>query len=342
MAVLGATGAVGQRLVGLLAGHPWFEIAALFASEQRDGLPYGDAAHWLLPDPPPPGVLRMPVQKPCPEGLEADLVFSALETGAASTLEPLFRDAGFTVVSNASAFRDDPEVPLVIPEVNAGHLALADRQRKRHGGCIVTNPNCSTIGLCLSLEPLRRAFGLRRVLVTTLQALSGAGHPGVPSLDALDNVLPSIAGEVEKLEREPLKIFGRLGASGVEPGDLTVGAQCNRVPVRDGHLLSVSVETERPATPGEAEAAFAAYESPLASRGLPSAPLRPVVLTGGAMRPQPALDREASGGMAVTVGQLRRCPVLGLRYVALVHNTLRGAAGGTLLIGELLAGRGGG
>ena len=340
VALLGATGMVGQRFVQLLEGHPWFELAALVASDRSAGKPYGEAARWLLPGGVPKRAAGMPVRPLDPGGIEADFAFSALDAATASEAEPAFRAAGFTVISNASALRMDPQVPLVIPEVNADHLALLAPQRARYGGAVAANPNCSTIGLCLSLEPLRRAFGLRRVLVTTLQALSGAGHPGVASLEALDNVIPEIAGEEAKLRAEPAKIFGQIEGGSVRPAGLPLGAQCNRVPVRDGHLLSVSVELERPAGMEEVRRAFMGYRSPLAGRGLPSAPERPVVLEEGFARPQPLLDRDRSGGMAVTVGRLQPCPILGLRYAALVHNTIRGAAGGTLLIAEVMKAQG--
>ncbi|MGC8724236.1 MAG: aspartate-semialdehyde dehydrogenase [Acidobacteriota bacterium] len=340
VALLGATGMVGQRFVQLLEDHPWFELAALVASDRSAGKPYGEAARWLLPGGVPERAAAMPVRPLAPGGIEADFAFSALDAATASEAEPAFRATGFTVISNASALRLEPEVPLVIPEVNADHLALLAPQRARYGGAVAANPNCSTIGLCLSLEPLRRAFGLRRVLVTTLQALSGAGHPGVASLEALDNVLPEIAGEEAKLREEPAKIFGELERPWIRPAGVTVSAQCNRVPVRDGHLLSVSVELANPASPEEARQAFLAYASPLAGLGLPSAPERPVALEEGFARPQPLLDRDRSGGMAVTVGRLQPCPILGLRYTALVHNTIRGAAGGTLLIAELMKAQG--
>ena len=340
VAVLGATGAVGQRFVHLLGGHPWFELSALAASGRSAGRTYGEAVNWMLPGEVPSGAAGLTVVPAEPGRIEADVVFSALDAGVAQEAEPAFRRAGFTVVSNAGAHRRDADVPLVVPEVNAGHLALVEAQRKTHGGAIVTNPNCATIGLCLCLEPLRRAFGVRRVQVTTLQALSGAGHPGVPSMDALDNVLPEISGEEEKLENEPRKIFGGLEGENIMPADLTVSAQCNRVPVRDGHLLSVSVELGQKVTPADAAEILEAYRSPLAGPSLPTAPEKPVILCREAARPQPARDRDAAGGMAVTVGRLRACPVLGLRYVALVHNTIRGAAGGTILIAELMASQG--
>jgi aspartate-semialdehyde dehydrogenase len=280
---------------------------------------------------PPPDLPLLPA---CPGEFEADVVFSALETAAAAETEPLFREAGLPVVTNASALRMDPEVPLVIPEINAAHLHLADLQRRRFGGFVAANPNCSTIGLCLALEPIRRAFGLRRASVTTLQAASGAGYPGVPSLDLVDNVLPFIRGEEEKLETEPQKIWGSRRAS------LDLRARCNRVPVRDGHLLCVEVETRRALSEESAREAFARWRSPLSDLGLPSAPERPVLLRSEEDRPQPLFDRDAAAGMAVTVGRLRPRPPRGLAFTALVHNTMRGAAGGTLLLAELLAATG--
>ncbi|MDZ7372921.1 MAG: aspartate-semialdehyde dehydrogenase [candidate division KSB1 bacterium] len=340
VAVLGATGAVGQRFVQLLATHPWFSVAAVTGSERSAGKRYGEAVRWLLPGPPPEAIAKLTVLPTTPEVVEPSLAFSALDAAAAEEVEAAFRAAGKTVVSNAKSHRWDPDVPLVVPEINGDHLALVQTQRPRYGGAIVTNPNCTTIGLCLALEPLRLRFGLRRVLVTSLQALSGAGYPGVASLDILDNVLPEIAGEEEKVENEPRKIFGRLTDGTVEPSSLSISAQCNRVASRDGHLLSVSVELGSRATLEDVRRAYMEYTSPLADLALPSAPARPVLFTEEFARPQPLLDRDAAGGMAVTVGRLKRCAVLEYRFVALVHNTIRGAAGGTILIAELMRARG--
>jgi len=340
VAVLGATGAVGQRFVQLLANHPWFELAEVAASDRSAGKPYGEATRWLLSGGAPREVAGRMVLPAEPSAVRSGLVFSALGSDVAGETEEAFRAAGRTVVSNAANFRTHEEVPLVIPEVNPEHLALVPPQRGRYGGAIVTNPNCSTIGLCLALDPLRRAFGLKRVQVTTLQALSGAGYPGVSSMDILGNVLPEIAGEEEKLGREPAKIFGTLANASVEPAKLVVSAQCNRVAVRDGHLLSISVELSRPVGVAEAAEVFLAFRSPLLDLGLPSAPEKPVSLNREFARPQPVLDGDAGGGMTVTVGRLAPCPVLGLRFVALAHNTIRGAAGNTILIAELMAERG--
>jgi aspartate-semialdehyde dehydrogenase len=331
---------VGQRLVAMLAHHPFFDLRWLAASDRSVGRPYREAVHWLLPSELPASASELEVLPADPDTVVAELVFSALDAAVACETEASFRAAGAIVVSNASSFRQDPEVPLVIPEINADHLALVTGQRRRHGGAIATNPNCSTIGLCLSLEPLRRAFGISEVIVTTLQAASGAGYPGVASLDLVDNVLPEIAGEEAKLLCEAPKIFGRLVDDRIEALPLTLSAQCNRVPVRDGHLMSVSVRLRHSASLDTVGEAIAAYTSPLADLGLPSAPPRPVVLERAPVRPQPVLDRDRGFGMTVTVGRVQRCPVLGLRYVALVHNTVRGAAGGTLLIAELLAAEG--
>ncbi len=340
IAVLGATGVVGQRLVRRLDGHPWFELVAVAASPRSVGRPYGQAVHWLLPGAPPSAAAKLPLCAAEPTAVGADLVLSALDGGTAAQVEPAFRAAGHTVISNASALRMEPDVPLVVPEVNPEHLELMTTQRRRWGGAVVTNPNCSTIGLVLALAPLAQSFGVESVVVTTLQALSGAGHPGVPALDALGNVQPLIAGEEDKLVHEPAKILGTLAGDAVTPHPLGVSAQCNRVPVRDGHLLSLSVRLSRSATLAEARHAFGSFVPPIADLHLPSAPVRPVALAPTADRPQPLLDIDAGVGMTVTIGRLERCAVQDLRLVALVHNTERGAAGGTLLLAELVAARG--
>ena len=267
---------------------------------------------------------------------DCDVVFSALGSSTARELEPELAGRGLMVVSNASALRMHPEVPLLIPEVNPGHLEMLDHQTFGAGG-IVTNPNCATVGLVLSLKPLADAFGIDAVQVTTLQAISGAGHPGVASLDILGNALPLIPGEEEKLETEPQKILGSTDTGTFIPAVFSVSAQTNRVPVVDGHLVSVSVKLGRPATPDEARAAIEGFRSPVADLELPSAPARPVVVADEGPRPQPKLDVDRGRGMTVTIGRLRSCPVFDLRYVALVHNTERGAAGAAVLNAELLA-----
>jgi len=315
--ILGATGAVGQKLVALLARHPWLEVTAVTASQRSTGRSYGEVVHWLEATPPPTEVAALPVTAAEPP-LECDLVFSALDADAAREIEPAFAAAGYPVFSNASAHRMRPDVPLLVPEVNADHLRLVERQ-PYGDGFIVTNPNCSTVGLVLALKPLADAFGLDAVQVTTMQAASGAGYPGVPALDILGNVLPHIAGEETKLESEPRKIFGALAAEGVAEHPMAVSAQANRVPVLDGHLLSVSVRFSHPAD----------------LDGVPSAPPRPLSLLAAPEVPQPRRHATLGDGMLVHVGCVRVCPVLGVRFVALVHNTIRGAAGAAILNAEL-------
>ena len=337
-AILGATGTVGQRLVRRLHDHPWFRLTTVAASARSAGRAYGDSTHWLLPTPLPERVARMEV---CEVGEvdDCDVVFSALGSATARELEPELAGRGFTVVSNASALRMHPEVPLLIPEVNPDHLDMLDHQSFGPGG-VVTNPNCATVGLVLGLKPLADSFGIEAVQVTTLQAISGAGHPGVPSLDILGNVLPLIPGEEEKLETEPQKILGAVGGGAFTPAAFPVSAQTNRVPVVDGHLVSVSVKLSRPASPKDAAQAFADFVSPVADLDLPSAPSRPVVVAEDGQRPQPKLDLDRGQGMTVTVGRIRTCPVFDLRFVALVHNTERGAAGAAVLNAELMAATG--
>ncbi len=339
--ILGATGLVGQHLVARLAAHPWFELRAVGASEARRGQTYGQAVSWQLDGAPPPAAARLALA-PCEPGAFEDcqIVFSALAREVALEVEPAFAAAGFAVVSNSAALRDDPDVPLLVPEVNGAHLALLERQRPRWPGCVVTNPNCSTVGLVLSLAPLAARFGVRRAFVATMQAVSGAGLGGPSALELLDNVLPWIPGEEEKIERETRKILGTLGAGGVEPASLELAAHCHRVPVRDGHLEAVSVELDRPASPEEALEAWRAYIPPESVRRLPSAPERTLQVRLEPDRPQPRRDRDSGGGMTVVIGRVRSCPLFTLRYVLLVHNTIRGAAGAALLNAELLAASG--
>ncbi len=337
--ILGATGAVGQRFVQLLQGNPWFEITSLAASERSVGMPYGQACTWRLPGDCPSSVRELVVQ-PCEPGLDCELVFSALPAGPAHAIEERMAAAGYAVFSNASAHRMDADVPLLIPEVNPDHLRLIPIQRLRRGwerGFIVTDPNCSTVGLTLALKPLHDAFGLQRVLVTTMQALSGAGYPGVPALDSLDNFIPHIGGEEQKLATEPLKILGALSEErgAIEPVTIAISPACNRVATRDGHLETVSVEFEREAEPEEVVAALRAFRSVPHRLGCPSA-VEPVLIVRDEVdRPQTYLDRDAGRGMAVTVGRVRRCEVLHVKFVVLSHNTIRGAAGGAILNAEL-------
>jgi aspartate-semialdehyde dehydrogenase len=337
VAILGATGAVGQRFVSLLDGHPWFRVAALAASERSAGRRYSEAVRWFLPEAMPEWARDMVVE-PCRPGMDARLAFSGLDASVAGPIEEDFAGAGCAVVSNSRNHRMDPEVPLLIPEVNADHLELVETQKRKRqgGGFIVTNPNCSTVGLALSVAPLHRAFGVQRLVVATLQAISGAGYPGVASLDILDNIIPFIGGEEDKMESETLKILGSPG----RPASFGISAHCHRVQVSDGHTLSVSVETSKRATPEEATQVLSEFRSPLASLGLPSLPEKPIEVREEDDRPQPKLDRMAGRGMTVSVGRVRSCPVLGLKYVALVHNTIRGAAGAAILNAEILKAKG--
>lgn len=340
--ILGATGMVGQRLVQRVSGHPWFEIEALTASDRSAGRPYGEATRWSLSADPPPAVAAQTVLPSRVDVLGGcDLVLSGLDADVAREIEVECARAGLAVVSNSGAHRQGSDVPLLVPEVNAAHLALLDLQHGRIGpGFIVTNPNCSVTGLALALAPLHRAFGVRRAVVATLQAVSGAGLDGPRALAIVDNVIPFIAGEEEKIERELGKILGGAGPGGAMPAPIAVSAHCHRVATIDGHLEAVSVELARAASPEEAAAVLGAFEGDVQDLALPSAPPFPIVVRREPDRPQPRLDREAGGGMAVVVGRIRSCPVLSLRLVVLSHNTVRGAAGGTLLNAELLAARG--
>jgi len=342
--ILGATGAVGQRFVQLLAGHPWFHITALAASERSAGRPYEEACQWRLASDCPKEVRDLVVQ-PCEPRLDCRIVFSALPAGEAQETELRFAEAGYGVFSNASAHRMDPDVPLLIPEVNGDHLGMLAHQRsQRHWGqgFIVTNPNCSTVGLTLAIKPLYDAFGLRKVMVTTLQAVSGAGYPGVPSLDMIDNVVPHIPGEEEKMATEPLKILGSLDtATGtIRPAALAISPTCTRVPVRDGHLETVSVELGRKATLDQVLSALVSFQSRPYALGCPSATHPVIVYRPEVDRPQPIFDRDAGAGMAVTVGRLRRCEILDYKMVVLSHNTIRGAAGGSILNAEMMMAEG--
>jgi aspartate-semialdehyde dehydrogenase len=340
-AVLGATGAVGQRFVQLLDAHPWFELAAVAASERSAGKCYREACAWKL-DTPMPAVARDLVVQPAEPGLEADVVFSALDAAVAGPVEEAFAAAGYAVLSNSRNHRMDADVPLLVPEVNPGHTALIPPQRRNRGwrGFIATNPNCSTATLVLALAPLERRFGLRAVAVTTLQAVSGAGYPGLPSLDILGNVVPFIAGEEEKIEGETKKILGTLAGATVTPHPLAVSAQTTRVPVVDGHTAAVFVTLGANPGPDEVCEAFRSFRGVPQERGLPSAPEHPTVLAAGEDRPQPRLDIGVERGMASIVGRVRRCGVMGYKFVVLGHNTIRGAAGAALLNAELLQSEG--
>ncbi len=335
--ILGATGTVGQKFVRLLADHPWFEIAALAASSGSAGRRYGEVVRWREPVELSPRLAELTIRE-CAPPLSGAIAFSALDAEVAGPIEQAFARAGAFVISNTRTHRMEPDVPLLIPEANADHLVLIDRQRTARGwsGAILANPNCSTAALALALAPLHQAFGVEKVFVSTMQAVSGAGYPGVPSLDVLGNVIPHIGGEEEKIECESRKILGTLGSAGVEPASFAVSAHTNRVAVVDGHLEAVSVGFRRRVSPEDAVAALREFRGSPCVAGLPSSPNPPVEVDQRADRPQPRLDLERGRGMAVTVGRIRPCPILDLRMVVLGHNTIRGAAGQAVQIAELL------
>jgi aspartate-semialdehyde dehydrogenase len=339
--ILGATGMVGQRFIQLLENHPWFEITWLAASDRSCGKKYAEAARWRLDTPLPERIASMTVSPAEPEGAPR-IIFAALDADIAREMEPKFAAAGCAVVSNSSAFRMAPNVPLVIPEVNADHLHLIEEQpwRKESGGYMVTNPNCSAIGLVLALKPIEERFGIEQIFVTTMQAISGAGYPGVPSMDILGNVIPFIKNEEEKMEAETLKLLGRLSGHSVAPLPARMSAHCNRVAVEDGHTENVSLKLGnklgRPVTREDLLAAWAEFH-PLAGQNLPMAPEQPIEWAPQDDRPQPRLDRNRGRGMGVTVGRLRPCGLLDWKFTVLSHNTVRGAAGAAILNAELLA-----
>jgi aspartate-semialdehyde dehydrogenase len=335
--ILGATGAVGQRFLSRLAGHPDFEVAALAASERSAGRRYGDVSSWRLAEPPPPG-LADTILRPAEPDLPCRIVFSALDADSAREIEPRFAKAGYLVFSNASAHRMDEDVPLLVPEVNADHVGLLPLQRARRGwdGGILTNPNCSATQLVLALAPLQRAFGLEKVMVTTLQSVSGAGYPGVASLDALGNVLPDIPGEAAKIEAESARILGRLVGGRIEPAAVAISAQTYRVPVETGHTESVSVALAREATAREIREAWNAFRGGPGIEGLPSSPGRPLAYVDEPHAPQPRRHAERDGGMVTWIGGLAPCSVLDWKFTVVGNNTVRGAAGGSLLNAELV------
>jgi aspartate-semialdehyde dehydrogenase len=337
VAVLAATGAVGQRFVQLLANHPWFEVTAVTGSDRTAGGSYGDGVNWVLPGDVPEEVASLTVQ-PSEPNLDVPVVFSALPTAEARELEPVFAAAGYAVVTNASAFRMADDVPLLIPELNPDHTGLICRQQKARNwsGFIVASPNCSTTSIVLPMKVLQDEFGLQAGVITTMQAISGAGYPGVPSMAIMDNVIPHIGGEDEKLENEPRKLLGRVVDEELIMADLQLSAQANRVPVMDGHLASVSVKLGEPATPQQAVEALKSWQPPEICSELPSSPERLIIYRDEDDRPQPRLDRDSEEGLAWTVGKVRRCNVLDLRFMSITHNTLRGAASGSILNAELL------
>lgn len=344
--ILGATGAVGQRFIQLLAHHPWFNITWLAASDRSAGKTYAEACQWRLDTPLPAHIAEMVLQPNQPELAAGELpriIFSSIDSHIAKELEPKFAAAGCAVISNSSAFRMGADVPLVVPEVNADHFDVLETQpsRKASGGFLVTNPNCCAIGLVLPLKPLEERFGIEKLFVTTMQAVSGAGYPGVASLDILGNVIPYIKNEEEKLQEEVGKLLGATDGRSFQPLSAPVSAHCNRVPVIDGHTECVSIKLRKPATYEQILAAWQEFQ-PLSGKGheglhLPSAPLHPVEYIGEHTRPQPRLDLMRGNGMATTVGRLRPCSLFDWKFTLLSHNTIRGAAGAAILNAEILA-----
>ena len=344
VAILGATGAVGQRFIQLLQGHPWFQIEVLAASERSAGKKYKDACNWVMESNLPKEIAEMPVANADVESVEkagnVDLVFSSLPGDLAGPVESEFA-ALYPVFSKASAHRMEKDVPLLIPEINPDHADLIKIQQKARGwkGFITTDPNCSTIQLAITLKPLMQ-FGLRNVIVTTMQALSGAGYPGVSSLDIIDNVVPYISKEEEKMEAEALKILGNFDGKVVKNADFKLSASCNRVNVKDGHLESVFIKLEEDPSIEEIEAAFAKFKGEPQKLKLPSAPEQPIVVRKEQNRPQPRFDRDTGCGMSVVVGRIRKDPIMTFKYICLGHNTVRGGAGAGILSAELLVAKG--
>jgi aspartate-semialdehyde dehydrogenase len=338
-AILGATGLVGQRFVQLLSDHAWFEIAALTGSERSSGTEYGKAVSWRMETPLKHSIAELTIQPSEPKDVDADVVFSALPAEQAASIEEDFAKAGYAVVSNASSHRMDADVPLMNPEANFPHLSLIDEQRRNRkwDGALVTNPNCTTAVLTIPLKPISDTFGLRNVVMSSMQATSGAGYPGVASLDIIDNVIPYINSEEEKVQRETCKILGKPGHS----ADFKVSASCHRVAVLDGHTEAVFLQTEKPASPEEVAECMARFIAEPQKLKLPTAPERPLVLRQEKDRPQPRYDRDEGHGMSVVVGRVRTDPVFnGVKFVALGHNTIRGAAGCAILIAESMKSQG--
>jgi aspartate-semialdehyde dehydrogenase len=337
--VLGATGTVGQQIIHRLRAHPWFRVTALAASDRSAGKRYSEIVRWRISQPIPTEVAALTVQ-PLDANLDCDFCLSALDSSVAGPAELEFARAGYPVISNSSNHRMDADVPLLVPEVNPEHCALVAVQRKNRSytsGFIATNPNCSAAGLVVALKPIHDAFGIEALSVVTMQALSGAGYPGVASLDATDNVIPYISGEEEKLESEPRKILGRLQDETITPADLRISAQCHRVPVIDGHMEAVSLKLRKKVSPADLAITLREFRGEPQRLRLPSAPAQPIEVREEPDRPQTRLDRDAGDGMAVVVGRIRACHILDIRLVLLSHNLGRGAAGAAILNAELLA-----
>ena len=341
VAVLGATGAVGQTFIRLLENHPWFELTIVAASERSAGKRYADAAKWIEGQ--VPAAIAAMTVVPCdPALVDVPIVFSALDSGVAGEIEGAFAAAGRFVLSNAKNYRMEPDVPLVIPEVNAPHLAMLEIQRRNRNwkGGIVTNANCAATTIAVALAPLHQAFGVEKVFATTMQAVSGAGYPGVPSLDILGNVIPYIGEEEPKVERELNKMLGRLDAGRITPAPFAVSAHTNRVATENGHVACLSIGFSKRVTPEEATEVLRSWRGCADALGLPSSPERALVVSDLPDRPQPRRDANAGGGMTVTVGRVRKDPILDIKLVALAHNTIRGAAGGSVLNAEVLVSQG--
>ncbi|HET6596863.1 MAG TPA: aspartate-semialdehyde dehydrogenase [Anaerolineales bacterium] len=344
VAVLGATGSVGQRFISLLDNHPWFKVVALAASDRSVGQKYSQATRWVLENPMPAYAWDMVVVPAATDYIDAKIVFSALHTEVANEVEPQFAQAGAAVCSNASSYRRSEDVPLLLPEINADHIQLVKHQRASRGwsGCIITNPNCTSTGLTIALKVLDNAFGVEQVIAVSLQALSGAGYPGVSSLDIMDNIIPNVAngGEEEKVEWEPRKMLGKLNKNKIELADIVFSAHTNRVAVIDGHTVCASVKLNEAVEPEAAIQALRDFTAHPSARDLPSSP-RPVIeVREESDRPQPRLDRLAGKGMTTVVGRVRRDPILNLKFVVLSHNTVRGAAGASIYNAELLVNEG--
>lgn len=336
--ILGATGMVGQRFVELLSSHPWFKIVALCASDRSVGKHYGSVVNWTMQKPLPEQIADMAIVS-CEPNLHCDVVFSGLDSSVAGEIEEKFAKAGYKIISNSRNHRMDPDVPLMIPEINSDHLKLI-QQQSYSKGAIITNPNCSAIGIAMALKPLVDQWGVEKVHAVTQQAISGAGYPGVPSLDILDNVIPFISGEEDKVETEPLKILGEYHKGAIAPYPMQISATCTRVAVHDGHLACLSVKLQKKAKRDEIIAAWNDYQGEPQRLNLPMAPQQPIVYLENERHPQPKLHRNLENGMVVSIGRLRECPLFDWKFVLLSHNTVRGAAGCALLIAELMAKQG--
>jgi aspartate-semialdehyde dehydrogenase len=335
--ILGATGSVGQKFIELLNNHPWFTVNEVAASERSAGKKYSEATNWIMATPLNNDIAEM-VIKPCDTNLESKILFSALDSSVAGGLETEFAEAGYIVISNSKNHRQDTDVPLMIPEVNPDHLELMKTQKT--AGAIITNPNCSTIGLVLALKPIHDAFGIKDANVVTLQAISGSGYPGLPSMDILDNVIPFIGGEEDKVEYEPLKILGKFNKDRIDFAEINISAQCNRVGVIDGHLECVQLNLEKQTSVEEIKSVLDNFKSVPQELNLPFAPEKPIEYLENPKHPQPRIHRNAGNGMTVSVGRLREDNMFQYKFVVLSHNTVRGAAGGTILVAELMKAKG--